>query len=97
MILPTKGISQQRCLLTIGAEILMMLERPNTPSGVWESYHGKHAHDLSPVTFDWFTLALAFLYTVGLIDIDKLGLLRRVHVSEHDRIERPALQDDAVS
>ena len=87
MILPTKGISQQRCLLTIGAEILVDLERPKSPSEVWEFYHKRHARDLSPVTFDWFTLALAFLYATGLIDMDRLGHLRRENVPEHDRIE----------
>jgi hypothetical protein len=87
MILPTKGISQERCLLTIGAEVLALLERPDTPSGVWEGIKLRHAGSRERVSFDWFTLALAFLYAGNLVTVDQYGFLRRVDASAQSRVE----------
>jgi len=87
MILPTKGISTQRCLLTVGAEALRILDHANTPSGVWEEYHQRHENDRSPVGFEWFMLAMAFLYAVGLIEYDDdKDMVRRTNVPARDRV-----------
>ncbi len=87
MILPTKGISTQRCLLTVGAEALQILGHANTPSAVWEEFHQRHKDDRSPVGFEWFMLALTFLYAAGLIDYgtDK-DMVRRANVPARDRV-----------
>lgn len=87
MILPTKGISQERCLLSLGAEVLEQLERPDTLSSLWEGLRTRHAKSRETLSFDWFTLCLAFLYAAGLIEIDKYGVLRRADVPSRGRVE----------
>lgn len=87
MILPTKGISQERCLLSLGAEVLEQLERPDTLSSLWEDVRARHTKTRETLSFDWFTLCLAFLYAAGLIEIDNYGVLRRADVPSRDRIE----------
>ncbi len=96
MMLPTKGISPERALLTVGAEILEHLERSDTPSGVWERFKAKHSNDSVPITYDWFMLALTLVYAMGLIDMNDRGLLRRGNVPVRNRVERPALQGTLV-
>ncbi len=97
MILPTKGIPPERALLTLGAEILELLAKSDTPSGVWERFKARHGKDEAPVTYDWFMLALTLVYAMGLVDIDEHGLLRREDVSARDWVERRALQGSDVS
>ena len=82
MILPTKGISADRALLTIGAEIIALLRRPMSVSEVWEAY--KSIQDKKTtntvVTFDWFTLALSMLFALGAISQNSSGRLELNHV-----------------
>jgi hypothetical protein len=37
MIIPTKGISADRALLTVGAQILQQLDQPRTVSASWHA------------------------------------------------------------
>jgi hypothetical protein len=59
MVVPTKGITPQRSLLAVGAQILLTLDRPLTVSQAWPTLQewrrirGHHA----PVPFWWFVLA----------------------------------------
>ncbi|WP_399495377.1 ABC-three component system middle component 6 [Streptomyces sp. P9(2023)] len=79
MILPTKGIPADRALLTIGAQIIKELEEPSTVSGLWHLVRldrSQHA-DSTPLTFDWFVLALDLLFTVGAIRTGPANTLRR--------------------
>lgn len=73
MILPTKHIPAENSLLGVGALLLKYLERPRTVTALWEQ--AKQAPNVG--TFERFTLALDFLYTIGSIEFDK-GLLKRV-------------------
>lgn len=78
MILPTKHIPENRCILGVGGRLLVLLEREQTVSGLWESF--KRA-DVAPgstpsVPFDWFVLALDFLYAVGAVEWNR-GLIRK--------------------
>lgn len=79
MILPTKRIPEDRALLAVGADILGIVEQPQTVSKVWDELRKLRAvrPNSSPLTFDWFTLALSMLYTVNALTFDN-GRLRRV-------------------
>lgn len=81
MLLPTKGTSAERALLSVGAEALAVLRTPAAPTLAWDRFQAKRAKQSPPprdrVTFDWFVLALSALYAIGLVDQDGDGLLRR--------------------
>jgi hypothetical protein len=85
MLLPTKGIAADRCLITLGAEIWETVEWPMRLSAVWESLRKSRTNDAQAdpvtVTFDWFSLALTALYAMNAVEIDDNGTLRRHHVS----------------
>jgi hypothetical protein len=76
MILPSKHLSTGRSLLGVGGEILTQLDRPREVSDLWERfraarvYREKHA----PITFDWFVLALTFLFALKAIHFDGSAL-----------------------
>ena len=84
MILPTKGITPDRSILGVGADVLgLMREEPIGVSTLWEryaKYRKRHGCD-APVTFDWFVLALDFLYMIGAIGLDGRGRLVKHHAS----------------
>lgn len=84
MILPTKGIAPDRSVLGVGADVLgLMREESIGVSTLWEryaKYRKRHGCD-APVTFDWFVLALDFLYMIGAIGLDSRGRLVKHHAS----------------
>lgn len=68
MILPTKGISVERSLLVIGAEILRLLEASMTVSRLWERLQAGRARGFrESLRYDWFVLALDLLFSLGAI------------------------------
>lgn len=71
MILPSKHISQEKALLSVGAKLLKVLTRPKTVSTVWEQVRLADS-----ISYDWFVLALDLLYTIDAIEISE-GLLSR--------------------
>lgn len=79
MILPTKHLSQDRALLSVGARVLVHLTQPKTVSALWEdiSWHAK-ANDSRKTTlrYDAFVLTLDLLFFIGAIDLQS-GLLIR--------------------
>jgi len=80
VILPTKGISAQRALATVGAQILTVLDRPQSVSATFDRLTDarRNAGLKEPVTFDWFSLALTVLYAIGLVSWDdRENLVRR--------------------
>jgi hypothetical protein len=76
MILPTKHIAPDRCLLTLGAEILSHLAEPKPVSSVWDRIRNGDASGARR-SYSWFVLALDLLFVVGAIDY-KRGVLNRV-------------------
>lgn len=78
MILPTKYLPHDRALLSVGAEILAQLKEPRTVSELWECVREdrKSGVTASPLSFDWFVLALNLLYAVTAIDYSN-GVVRR--------------------
>ena len=78
MILPSKHVSQDRALLTVGAVILRHLSHPVTVSALWEQMP-RSARDLkapSPLRYDAFVLALDLLFLIGALELRE-GLLVR--------------------
>jgi len=75
MILPAKHLPADRCLSGIGAIIIEQLTQPQSVSETWVSvtrtYGEKH------VTFDWFVLALCWLYAVSAVEYQDGLLVRR--------------------
>lgn len=79
MILPSKHLSQNRALLTVGAHILQHMHQPKTASALWEElpHHGEGKLHSTPVlSYDGFVLALDFLFLIGAIEMEE-GLLAR--------------------
>lgn len=82
MLLPTKGVSAERALMTVGAELLEVLKTPKSVSALWEQYAARE-HDAGAsdhITFDWFSLALASLFAINLVELTPAGHLRRANV-----------------
>jgi len=78
MILPSKHLSQDRALLTVGARILQHLPQPKTISALWEELPRNVAgkSDAPPLRYDGFVLALDLLFLTGALELQD-GLLTR--------------------
>lgn len=71
MILPTKHIRKDRAILGVGGEILAQLDEPYTVSELWERVRRARNGSVAAHTtlsFDWFILALSFLYAVSAVE-----------------------------
>jgi len=82
MLLPTKGVSTDRALMTVGSELLELLRTPKSVSALWEQYSSRADtdNDGDRITFDWFSLALASLFAIDLVQWTAAGHLRRASV-----------------
>ena len=69
MILPGKHIRQDRALISVGGDILSVLDSPMSVSEVWTKVQTVRAtrEESSPLPFDWFILALTLLYAISAI------------------------------
>ena len=79
MILPTKHLSQDRALLTVGARLLARLSQPKTMSALWEeiSRPASTGDTKKPaLRYDAYVLTLDLLFLIGSIETQD-GLLRR--------------------
>ena len=80
MILPTKHLSQDRAMLTVGARLLTQLTQPKTVSALWEeiSRPDNAAQDRKKpaLRYDAYVLTLDLLFLMGLIELQD-GLLSR--------------------
>ena len=72
MILPTKHIDLTQSLLGLGATVLRQLDRPATPSRLWERVRT----DCQVPSYERFVLALNLLYTIEAIYFAD-GILKR--------------------
>jgi hypothetical protein len=88
VITPTKGIAPDRCLLAVGAQILLQLDEPRSVSQTWsrlKTWRTQHSHT-SPVSFSWFVLALDVLYSMGAVELDQDVLVARsMHAAPLER------------
>lgn len=79
MILPTKHIKTENALIGVGAELLELLDRDKTASRLFHDLQEKrHENDLTTIQFDWFLLAVDFLFTIGAIRFE-LGLIKKMN------------------
>lgn len=80
MILPTKRLSPERAMITVGAEILSLLTEPKTVSRLWNELNHIMSERSSTrvINYDWFILTLDLLYMLGSIDVDH-GRIRRAN------------------
>jgi hypothetical protein len=79
MIVPTKGIHPRRALLTVGAQILLVLDGQMTISATWSALR-QHREDIGDpaIGFDWFILALDLAYSLGAVTSEPDGIRRAV-------------------
>ena len=71
MILPSKHLSQERALLSIGAKILKHLQLPKTVSTLWEELLETSGNKILPtIGYNSFILALDLLYSINAIEIE---------------------------
>ena len=80
MILPTKGIAPDRALLAVGANLLRLLDEPQTISRIWEVVSRERAGVRGTISFDWFVLALDFLFAAKAIELVKGRIHRSARV-----------------
>lgn len=79
MILPTKHLSQDRALLTVGARLLAHLTQPKTVSALWEDISTPNTTPdgkKPTLRYDSYVLGLDLLFLMGLIELQD-GLLSR--------------------
>ena len=78
MILPTKHLRPDRCLLAVASEVLAIIDEPKTVSRVWEEYSASRSRRSSraPVAYDWFVLSLDLLFVLGRVEFDGGRILR---------------------
>ncbi|MFY9262294.1 MAG: hypothetical protein GX483_00645 [Actinomycetaceae bacterium] len=83
MLLPTKGISPEKALLTVGASLLTLIDQPVTVSGLWERFKiQKEEHETQTVvSFDWFAMALTMLFALQAVEWNEAGRLVKSYVS----------------
>ena len=79
MILPTKHLSQERALLSVGARLLTYLAQPRTVSSLWEEITRSvvNAESKKPaLRYDAYVLTLDLLFLMGAIELHD-GLISR--------------------
>jgi len=71
MILPSKHLSQDRALLSVGAKILQHLQIPKTVSAIWEELTKTSCKTTMPtIGYNSFILALDLLYSINAIEME---------------------------
>lgn len=78
MILPTKHVSPDRALISVGAEVLAILKHPMTISRLWDELRGRRTLLIpnAPIDYQWFVLSLDLLYLIGAVELER-GLVRK--------------------
>ena len=54
MLLPTKGVSAERAIITVGSDVLGHLQTPKSITALWEQYSAREREAASSdhITFD---------------------------------------------
>lgn len=78
MILPSKHLSSDRALLTIGARLLRSLDEPKTVTALWDTVRRKRdvRSGHGPISYEWFVLSLDLLHAISAVELDN-GLIRK--------------------
>ena len=72
MILPTKHLSQDRALLTVGARLLAKLSQPKTVSALWEEISRQESNGdgrKPALRYDAYVLTLDLLFLIGAVEL----------------------------
>lgn len=79
MILPTKRLASDRALISVGAELLLLLEQPRSTTQLWSAFQMSRETKAvtGPVSYDWFVLALDLLFMLGAVEWSARQLRRR--------------------
>lgn len=87
MILPTKHLRIDRSLIYVSYEVLELLGRRTTVSGLWMQIQVRHRAEgrAGEVTFDWFVLALDLLFMLELVE-ERNGFLVRINKNDSQNI-----------
>lgn len=68
MILPSRFLPAERSLIAVGGEILALLKNgPRSVAEAWDVLRSRERRH--PLSFDWFALALALLFAMGLLEL----------------------------
>ncbi len=78
MILPAKHLKPERSLLVVGAVILQHLSDPIGPSELWERVRNDGSNDDQRLSFEWFCMALTFLYSIRAVGQQRGLIVREV-------------------
>ncbi len=70
MILPDKHLDIPRSMLGMGGTLLAELGEPTSVTALWDRVHRRPEQ----ASFEEFSLALSFLYAIGLVEFSR-GLL----------------------
>lgn len=80
MILPSKRVKPEDSLLALGNVILSQLETPKTVSELWDEICDfRKNKQVGNISFDWFVIALDFLYAISAIDFNGNHVARSSH------------------
>jgi hypothetical protein len=78
MVLPTKHLQPDRSLFALGADLLLLLDRPRTVSALWNAVQTERQKTrATEITFDWFILTLDFLFIVKAVEFAQNRISRR--------------------
>lgn len=79
MLMPTKHIKTENALIGLGAEILSELTYAKPVSTLFHNIQlQRHDKQSATIHFDWFLLAVDFLYIIGAVDF-KDGLIEKIN------------------
>lgn len=77
--MPTKHIKTENALIGVGGEVLALLDHHKTVSRLfYDLQERRRANELTTIHFDWFLLAVDFLYSTGAIRFEA-GLLKKMN------------------
>ena len=78
MILPTKHLRPEKALISVGGDVLALLQEPMTVSRLWDEIRAARSGGAAAprIGYDWFVLALDLLFIMGAISFDQ-GLIRK--------------------
>lgn len=77
--MPTKHMKTENALIGVGAQILALLDRDKTASRLFNDLQGARIEDdLATIHFDWFLLAVGFLFSIGAVRFEA-GLIKKMN------------------
>lgn len=77
--MPTKHIKTENALIGVGAEVLVLMDRDKTVSRLFSDLQeDRRQNELSTIHFDWFLLAMDFLFSIGAIRFES-GLIKKMN------------------